>query len=104
MQGLRNKKTDIRNATGRQAASEATCEARRLEYGGVSCTNEWTTKLSARQSKDAWSVGEVFCTNVVKQPNISGGDTVWGNTRSHPEHDGEDHIGRRYCIGDDTGE
>ena len=80
MQGLRNKKTDIRNATGRQAASEASCEARRLECGGVSCTN------------------------VVKQPNISGGDTVWGNTRSHPEHDGEDHIGRRYCIGDDTGE
>ena len=80
MQGLRNKKTDIRNATGRQAASEASRGARRLEYG------------------------EVSCTNVVKQPNISGGDTVWGNTRSHPEHDGEDHIGRRYCIGDDTGE
>ena len=51
MQGLRNKKTDIRNATGRQAASEAIRGARRLEYGGVSCTNEWTTKLSARQSK-----------------------------------------------------
>ena len=39
MQGLRNKKTDIRNATGRQAASEASRGARRLEYGEVSCTN-----------------------------------------------------------------
>ena len=47
MQGLRNKKTDIRNATGRQAASGA----RRLEYGEVSCTNEWTTELSVKRSK-----------------------------------------------------
>ena len=35
---------------------------------------------------------------------ISGGDAFRGNTRSHPEHDGEDLSGQGYCIGDDMGE
>ena len=45
--------------------------------------------------------------SLIKTINSSflfGADAFRGNTRSHPEHDGEDHIGRRYCIGDDTGE
>ena len=41
----------------------------------------------------------------VKRPNnISGGDALRGNTRSHPEHDGKDLSGRWYCTGDGVGE
>ena len=36
--------------------------------------------------------------------NISGSDAVGGHTRSHPEHDGKDPIGRWYCTGDGVGE
>ena len=36
--------------------------------------------------------------------NLSGGDACGSNTRSHPEHDGEDPCGRWYYIGDDMGE
>ena len=32
--------------------------------------------------------------------NLSGGDACGGNTRSHPEHDGEDPCGRWYYAGD----
>ena len=31
---------------------------------------------------------------------LSGGDACGGNTRSHPEHDGEDPCGRWYYAGD----
>ena len=33
-----------------------------------------------------------------------GGDALRGNTRSHPEHDGEDLSGRWYYTGDGMGE
>ena len=36
--------------------------------------------------------------------DISGVNALRGNTRSHPEHDGEDLSGRWSCIGDDAGE
>ena len=36
--------------------------------------------------------------------NLSGGDACGSNTRSHPEHDGEDPCGLWYYIGDDMGE
>ena len=36
--------------------------------------------------------------------NLSGGDACGGNTRSHPEHDGEDPCGRWYYAGDGMGE
>ena len=39
-----------------------------------------------------------------KIPNLSGGDALRGNTRSHPEHDGEDPCGRWYYAGDGMGE
>ena len=35
---------------------------------------------------------------------ISGGDAPMGNTRSHPEHDGQDVGGRWYYAGDGMGE
>ena len=35
---------------------------------------------------------------------LSGGDACGGNTRSHPEHDGEDPCGRWYYAGDGMGE
>ena len=35
---------------------------------------------------------------------MSGGDAPGGNTRSHPEHDGEDPGGRWYYAGDGMGE
>ena len=35
---------------------------------------------------------------------ISGGDASRGNTRPHPEHDGEDLHGREYYAGDGMGE
>ena len=35
---------------------------------------------------------------------FSGVDASAGNTRSHPEHDGQDADGRWYCAGDCTGE
>ena len=35
---------------------------------------------------------------------LSGGDASGGNTRSHPEHDGEDPCGRWYYAGDGMGE
>ena len=35
---------------------------------------------------------------------LVGDDAVRGNTRSHPEHDGEDPGGRWYYAGDGMGE
>ncbi len=35
---------------------------------------------------------------------MSGGDAPLGNTRTHPEHDGEDEGGRWYYAGDGMGE
>ena len=61
-------------------------------------------RAPSEERSESLGVREALPARTNEQPNISGGDTVWGNTRSHPEHDGEDHIGRRYCIGDDTGE
>ena len=47
-----------------------------------------------------------FTVELSRQLNndISGADAVGGHTRSHPEHDGEDPIGRWYCTGDGVGE
>ena len=36
--------------------------------------------------------------------NISGGDALTGDTRSHPEHDGQAVSGRWYYTGDGMGE
>ena len=35
-----------------------------------------------------------------RQQEISGGDALMGNTRSHSEHDGKDVSGRWYYAGD----
>ena len=35
---------------------------------------------------------------------ISGADAIGGNTRSHPEHDREEPIGRKYYAGDGMGD
>ena len=36
--------------------------------------------------------------------SFAGGDAPGGNTRTHPEHDGEAPDGRWYCTGDGVGE
>ena len=47
----------------------------------------------------------LLSSEVPRQVNkASGVDALRGNTRSHPEHDGQDLSGRWYCIGDDVGE
>ena len=40
----------------------------------------------------------------MREMQFSGGDTLLGNTRPHPEHDGKDLNGRWYCTGDGVGE
>ena len=47
-----------------------------------------------RVSRKDWNILKV----------LSGGDACGGNTRSHPEHDGEDPCGRWYYAGDGMGE
>ena len=42
--------------------------------------------------------------SLIKGSKISGADALRGNTRSHPEHDGEDLSGRWYYAGDGMGE
>ena len=51
--------------------------------------------LSKRVSK-----GLHFYLVSFKEINKSGGDTRGGNTRSHPEHDGQAPYGRWYYAGD----
>ena len=42
--------------------------------------------------------------HLLKIREISGADAPMGNTRSHPEHDGQDVGGRWYYAGDGMGE
>ena len=61
--------------------------------------------LSKEESKGCVSVGfscKRKCVNTLI--NLSGGDACGSNTRSHPEHDGEDPCGRWYYAGDGMGE
>ena len=44
--------------------------------------------LLSKEKKRNRSKELYYCLVVKKATNISGGDALWGNTRSHPEHDG----------------
>ena len=55
--------------------------------------------LSKEESKGCVS-GKLSCKGKEKKLSLSGGDARRGNTRSHPEHDGQALYGRRYYTGD----
>ena len=59
--------------------------------------------LSKERSRGCVSV-ECSYERKITLINLSGGDACGGNTRSHPEHDGEDPCGRWYYAGDGMGE
>ena len=57
-----------------------------------------------QMSETTVELRERACTLEEAEEGNSGGDTAWGDTRTHPEHESKGQAGRWYCTGDGVGE